>query len=128
MRGQSPPGHRGITRGAARVRAAADGLTLTDNRLAIPKNFGQPGSGLPTPSSFNVDGVDTSRLALGPLSAASVSSGRTLRSSDAHANVAVMDYAYAKAHKLKTGGTITIAKTKFTIAGIVTQQPACPAG
>jgi putative ABC transport system permease protein len=107
--------------GLGGVKAAAGGLVLTDNRMTIPKNFGQPGSGMPTPSSFNVDGADTSQLGLGPLSAAPITSGRSLRSSDSHSDVAVVDSGYAKAHKLKTGATITIAKTTFTIAGIAAQ-------
>ena len=103
------------------VKAAAGGLSLTDNRMTIPRNFGQPGSGLPTPSSFTVDGVDLSHPGMGPLSSATLTAGRSLRGSDAHADVAVVDAGYAKAHKLTAGGTITIAGTKFTIAGIVMQ-------
>jgi putative ABC transport system permease protein len=103
------------------VKAAAGGLALTDNRVSIPKNFGQPGSSLPRPSSLNVDGVDTSHLSLGPLSAGTITSGRSLRSGDATADVAVADAGYAKSHKLKTGATVTIAKHRFTIAGIVSQ-------
>ncbi|MGE5137133.1 MAG: ABC transporter permease [Gemmatimonadota bacterium] len=103
------------------VRAAAGGLTLTDNRVSIPKNFGQPGSAMPTPSSLNVDGVDTSHPGLGPLSAATITAGRSLRGSDAHANVAVVDSGYARARKLSTGDTVTIASTKFTITGIAAQ-------
>jgi putative ABC transport system permease protein len=103
------------------VKSAAGGLTLTDNRMSIPRNFGQPGSGMPTPSSFNVDGVDLSHPAMGPLSSATLTAGRSLTSADAHANVAVADAGYARTHKLTTGDTITIAGTDFTIAGLVTQ-------
>ncbi|MBO0806831.1 MAG: ABC transporter permease [Actinobacteria bacterium] len=105
----------------AGVKAAAGGLALTDNRVAIPKNFGQPGSSLPRPSSLNVDGADTSHLSLGPLSAGTITSGRSLRPGDATADVAVVDAGYAKSHQLTTGATITIAKHTFTIAGIVSQ-------
>ena len=103
------------------VAAAAGGLSLTDNQVTVPKNFGQSGSSFPQPNSFGVDGVDLAHLSLGPLSAGTVSSGRTLRPSDANADVAVVDSNYATAHKLKTGSTITVDKTKFTVAGIVTQ-------
>src|SRR5216683_4953323 len=41
------------------VKAAAGGLALSDTSISIPKNFGQAGGSLPTPNSFNVDGVDT---------------------------------------------------------------------
>src|SRR5262249_2011751 len=46
------------------VKAAAGGLVLDDNQITIPKQFGQPGSPLPTPNSFSVDGVDTGQLSL----------------------------------------------------------------
>src|SRR5690349_15391277 len=70
------------------VRAAAGGLALSDTSITIPKKFGQPGAPLPTPNSFNVQGVDTSHLSLGPLSAGTVTSGRSLTRADAHADVA----------------------------------------
>ena len=41
------------------VAAAAGGLALSDTAITIPKNFGAAGGSLPTPNSFNVDGVDT---------------------------------------------------------------------
>jgi putative ABC transport system permease protein len=103
------------------VKAAAGGLALSDNSISIPKNFGQPGSPLPTPDSFNVDGVDTAHLSLGPLSAGSVTSGRSLASGDATSDVAVLDSGYAKSHKLKAGSTVSIVGHKFTVVGIVAQ-------
>jgi putative ABC transport system permease protein len=107
--------------GLAHVKAAAGGLVLSDNRVTIPKNFGRPGSPLPRPSSFSVDGVDTSKLSLGPLSSGTITSGCSLKGSDAASDVAVVDSGYATSHKLKAGSTITIAKTKFTVVGIVSQ-------
>ena len=103
------------------VAAAAGGLTLTDNQITVPKNFGQAGSAFPQPKSFGVDGVDISHPSLGPLSAGTITSGRTLRASDTNANVAVVDSNYATSNKLRVGSTITIDKTKFTVIGIVTQ-------
>src|SRR5579875_878007 len=103
------------------VRAAAGGLVLTDNRITFPRHFGQPGSPLPTPTSFNVDGADTGNLSLGPLGAGTITAGRSLRASDAHANVAVVDSGYARAGKLKVGSAVTIAGTKFRVVGIVRQ-------
>jgi putative ABC transport system permease protein len=102
--------------------AAAGGLVLTDMGVTIPKNFGGPGgSAPPTPNSFNVDGVDTSHLSLGPLGAGRVTSGQSLTSADAKSNVAVVDSGYAKSHKLKVGKKVSIAGHSFTIIGIVTQ-------
>src|SRR5499433_573865 len=46
------------------VAAAAGGLTLTDNQVTLPKNFGQPGSSFPQPKGFNVDGVDIGHASL----------------------------------------------------------------
>jgi putative ABC transport system permease protein len=96
------------------VTAAAGGLLLTDNQATISQN--------PTsPTSFTVDGTDLSHPKLGPLSAGVITTGRTFRQTDGNKNVAVVDKNYAHANGLKTGGTITIAKTKFTIIGTVTQ-------
>jgi putative ABC transport system permease protein len=119
----SPISYSSVARvaGLHDVAAAAGGLSLTDNQITVPKNFGQPGSGFPQPNSFGVDGVDLAHLSLGPLTAGTISSGRTLRSSDTNADVAVVDSDYATAHKLKAGSTVTISKTKFTVVGIVTQ-------
>jgi putative ABC transport system permease protein len=96
------------------VAAAAGGLLLTDNRTTISQNPSPP-------TSFSVDGTDVSQQKLGPLSDAVLTSGRTLKPADANAGDALVDKNYATANGLKTGGTVTIAGTKFTIAGIVTQ-------
>ena len=103
------------------VAAADGGLTLSDNGVKIPKNFGGPGSRPPTPVTFSVYGVDTSHLSLGPLSAGRITSGRSLSNSDATSNLAVVDSGYAKSHKLKTGSNIKIAGHSFKVVGIVAQ-------
>ena len=104
------------------VTAATGGLSLTERELTIPKNIGSPGSTLPQPVSFTVQGTDIATAGkLGPLSDATLSSGRHFTAADADANVAIVDSSYAKQNSLKVGKTITIAKTKFTIIGIVTQ-------
>jgi putative ABC transport system permease protein len=122
--------------------AAASGALTADSvntTFKIPKfssgsSGGAPGGGtgggtggFSGPGSFNtgntvsVDGVDlaSSAQALGPLSNGSLKSGRTLRSSDASSDVAVIDSSYAKSASLKVGSTVTIASTKFTVVGIV---------
>jgi putative ABC transport system permease protein len=103
------------------VKAAAGGLVLTDTSITIPKKFGQPGSPLPTPNSFTVDGVDTAHLTLGPLSTGTITSGRQLGSADSTSNVAVVDSGYATSHKLKTGSTIHIVGHSFKVVGVVAQ-------
>src|SRR5580693_3751235 len=125
--------------------AAASGALTADSvntTFKIPKFSGGNGGsgaggaggapsggtgGFSGPGSFNsgntvsVDGVDlaSSAQALGPLSNGTLSSGRTLKSSDASSDVAVIDSSYAKSASLKVGSTVTIASTKFTVVGIV---------
>jgi putative ABC transport system permease protein len=90
------------------------------------------GGGFSGPGSFNagntvsVDGVDlaSSAQALGPLSNGTLKSGRTLKSSDASSDVAVIDSSYAKSASLKVGSTVTIASTKFSVVGIVSVSAA----
>jgi putative ABC transport system permease protein len=108
------------------VTGAAGGLTLSDTQIRIPASAGG-GATLPQPRVISVDGTDLTHPGLGPLSTGRITKGRNLGPSDAHANVAVVDSNYAAAHKLKPGDKITIAKTRFTIVGIVTQpQGASP--
>jgi ABC-type lipoprotein release transport system permease subunit len=137
------------------VAAAAGGLTLNNRTLSgtVPAiNFngggagggagagggsgsGSSGSGRQnfrasfSTSTFGVEGVDIGTGELGPLSSGKLSSGRTFASSDASANVAMVDASYATQHKLKAGSTIAIgnskgASTNFTVIGIVSE----PAG
>jgi putative ABC transport system permease protein len=103
------------------VAAAAGGLTLTDNQVTLPKNFGQPGSSFPQPKGFNVDGVDIGHASLGPLSAGTIKSGHSFTAAEANSDVAVIDSGYATANNLKVGSTITVKKTAFKVIGIVTQ-------
>jgi putative ABC transport system permease protein len=109
--------------GLRHVSAAAGGLLLTDNRIVLPTSSS---SQLQPPTSVSVDGTDISHPHLGPLSNGRLTSGRTFTEADANANanVAVVDANYATANKLKVGSTVTVAKTKFTIVGIVTQPEA----
>jgi len=93
-----------------------------------PGGRGGSGGGFSGPGSFNtgntvtVSGVDlaSSAQALGPLSNGTLKSGRTLKSSDAKSDVAVIDSSYAKSASLKVGSDVTLASTKFTVVGIVT--------
>lgn len=70
-------------------------------------------------SSLSVSGVDVSDLDLGPLSAAQITSGRSLSTSDTTAKVALVTKAYAKQNSLAVGDTKKIDGTKFEIVGIV---------
>jgi putative ABC transport system permease protein len=127
------------------VAAVAGGLTLNDTKVSftIPSQgsgggggggfgggsggggFGFRGSGS-FPSPISVDGVDLagSAAALGPLSSAKLTSGRTLAASDAAADVALASSNYAHSSKLTVGSTVTLAKTSFKVVGIVSQSAA----
>ena len=102
------------------VTAAVGGLSLTDNQITISQNPSPP-------TSFTVFGTDLSDLKLGPLSNATLTSGRTFTASDADKNVALVDKSYATANGLKIGKTMKIGGVTFTIIGLVTQpQGASP--
>src|SRR5262249_41942929 len=116
------------------VAAAAGGLTLTDTKdsITIPSStsggFSGGGGGggagnFHAPTTMSVDGADLSgnAAALGRLSSAKLTSGRTLAASDANSDVALLDSNYASSNKLKVGSTVTIAKTSFKVIGLVSQ-------
>jgi putative ABC transport system permease protein len=105
----------------SQVSAVGAGLVLTDQQMTIPAT-GQAGGGmLPQSTSFSVYGDDFTQSRLGPMSNATVSSGRGFAGSDANASVAVVDSDYAAAHSLKAGSSITIAKVPFKVIGLVSQ-------
>jgi putative ABC transport system permease protein len=104
---------------AARLRgvaAAAGGLSLLDQWQRLPKGSGAPQSG-----SYWVDGVDIGRLALGPLSGGTITSGHSFTAADTDAAVALVDSGYATANDLKVGSTVTIHQVKYTVIGLVSQ-------
>ncbi|MBT2409242.1 ABC transporter permease [Streptomyces sp. ISL-12] len=71
-------------------------------------------------NSYSVYGTDVTKTALGPLTSSKITSGRTFKTSETNAKVAVVDSAYAKEKELKKGSTLTISDTKFTVIGIAT--------
>ncbi|TFC48207.1 FtsX-like permease family protein [Cryobacterium sp. TMT1-21] len=125
------------------VSAAAATLSLNNTTFngALPgsQTQGTPPAGGATPpdggpdgaggSSFNVDsfsvlGLDPADEAVGPLSAVTLTDGRSLTSTDAGANVTVLDSSYATTASLATGDTVSIAGTDFTVVGLVTAATA----
>ena len=91
-----------------------------------PPSGGPDGAG---GSSFSVDsftvlGLDPADEAVGPLSAVSLTDGRSLESGDAGTNVAVLDASYATTAELVVGDTVAIAGTDFTIVGLVSASSA----
>jgi putative ABC transport system permease protein len=117
------------------VSAAAGGLLLSVTSETIPRFVSHPAGPLTAPGSFffSVDGVDTGRLALSPLSAGTIISGHSFTAADAGADVAVVDSGYAASHHLRTGSAITISNVpgvtgvRFTVIGIVRQPTATSA-
>jgi putative ABC transport system permease protein len=123
------PGPLGVLRDSAiaKVRrlpgvlAAAGGAILNNIKVDIPAASKLENGGLPLPTQASVDGIDTAQLKLGPLSSATLKSGRLLRASDANANVALVDSGYAATQHLHVGSKRAIAGKTFTIVGIVRQ-------
>ena len=116
----------GALPGSADMQAAAptDGTAPADD--AARPGGGPDGAG---GSSFDVDsftvlGLDPADEAVGPLSAVTLTDGRSLTSADAGTNVAVLDASYATTASLATGDTVSIAGTDVTVVGLVTAATA----
>ena len=106
------------------VTGAVGGLVLTDVTVngtvpALQSGSGSFSSSFTT-STYSVDGADLAHLALGPLSAAAVTVGRSLRPTDADSDDALADSGYAAANKVRVGSAVDIGGTSFKIIGIVT--------
>lgn len=69
--------------------------------------------------TFSVQGIDVTGAAVGPLTATSLSDGRTFTSSDVGKDVVVVDASYATTAKLAVGDTLSIGDTDFEVIGIV---------
>ncbi|MFI0088958.1 ABC transporter permease [Streptomyces bobili] len=70
--------------------------------------------------NYSVFGTDVTQPALGPLTSSKITSGRTFKTTETNAKVAVVDSAYAKEKKLKAGSTVTIKSVKYSVIGIAT--------
>ncbi|WP_460068823.1 ABC transporter permease [Streptomyces sp. YKOK-I1] len=71
-------------------------------------------------NNYSVFGTDVAQPDLGPLTSSKITSGRTFKTSETNAKVAVVDSAYAKEKKLKVGSTVTIKSVKFKVVGVAT--------
>jgi putative ABC transport system permease protein len=105
------------------VTAATGGLVLTEIKATIPADNAPPPSSFQPPVQVSVTGVDLGPGGLGPLAAARLVSGRSFAASQADADVAVADAAYAAAHGLRIGSAVTIAGVRFTVIGLARQAP-----
>jgi len=118
------------------VAAATGALTLNDSKISLTigsfgsgggfggNSGGSRGHGNFGGNFFSVAGVDLSTGALGPLSSAKLSAGKTFTSADTSTDVAMVDKNYAKQQKLTVGSTIQVGNsagknTSFTVIGMV---------
>jgi putative ABC transport system permease protein len=107
------------------VSAASGGLLLSDTTVTFPPSSRHAdGAALQSTGFVSVDGADTAQLALGPLGAGTVISGRSFTVGDAGAEVAVADSGYAAGHGLTAGSAITLGGVTFTVIGVVAQPQA----
>ncbi|MBT2391173.1 ABC transporter permease [Streptomyces sp. ISL-1] len=70
--------------------------------------------------SYTVYGTDVAHQGLGPLTSSKITSGRTFKTTETSAKVAVVDSAYAKEKSLTVGKTLTISGAKYTVVGVAT--------
>ncbi|MEL5960252.1 ABC transporter permease [Streptomyces sp. CLV115] len=71
-------------------------------------------------NSYTVYGTDVAEQGIGPLTSSKITDGRTFKTSETDAKVAVVDSAYAKEKKLGVGKSVTVHGTTFTIVGVST--------
>ncbi|MFF1399997.1 ABC transporter permease [Streptomyces sp. NPDC058287] len=71
-------------------------------------------------NSYSVYGTDVAKQGLGPLTSSKVTKGRTFKTSETDAKVAVADTSYAKEKKLALGDTVKIKGVKYKLIGIAT--------
>ena len=125
--------------GASGVKAATGVLSLSNTTFTgqLPTQgqggFGQRGAGTTRPtggpdgaggSSFGIDrvsvlGYDVKGATIGPLTAATLTKGRSLAAADSGKYTAVLDADYATSAKKAVGSTITLGGKSFTVVGIV---------
>jgi putative ABC transport system permease protein len=122
---------------AATATLSLENTTFNGTLPDFSKTGGQggPQQGAPTTggadgaggSSFNVDsfsveGVDVTGDAVGPLTAVSLSDGRTFTASDVGENFVVLDRSYATTASLGVGDTLSIGGADFEVIGLVTSS------
>ncbi|WP_328632537.1 ABC transporter permease [Streptomyces sp. NBC_00356] len=71
-------------------------------------------------NSFSVYGTDVTQQKLGPLTSSKVTKGRSFKTSESNAKVAVVDSSYAKEKKLAVGDKVTVKGTKYKVIGVAT--------
>lgn len=70
--------------------------------------------------SFTIYGTDVTAPDLGPLTTSTLTTGRTFKTTETDAEVAVVDSAYAQQEGLAVGKTLKVKGATFTVVGIAT--------
>ncbi|MFE1548204.1 ABC transporter permease [Streptomyces sp. NPDC058718] len=105
---ESGTGTGGGTGGTGGTGGSGPGDTVTGGGAAFDVN------------SFTLYGTDVTAPDLGPLTTSTVSKGRTFKTTETDAEVAVLDSAYAQQEGLAVGGKLTVKGVAFEIIGIAT--------
>lgn len=119
------------------VSAATATLSLTNTTFngELPdfSQMGQPGEGGAPPvggpdgaggssfdvDSFTVEGIAVDGAAVGPLTAVTLSDGRTFTADDSGENVVIVDETYATSSGLAVGDSMDIGGEQFEVVGVV---------
>ncbi|MFI1503477.1 ABC transporter permease [Streptomyces sp. NPDC020597] len=110
-----------FTRGRFRQdESAGGGRQGRGEGSARPQGEVQGGGANFDVDNYSVYGADVTEPGLGPLTSSRISSGRTFKTSETDAKVAVVDSAYAKEQSLEVGSTLTVSGVKFSVIGIAT--------
>ncbi|OKJ66092.1 ABC transporter permease [Streptomyces sp. CB02261] len=108
QRGQPQPAQPGGGTGGGSGGGSGPGDTVTGGGAAFDVD------------SFTLYGTDVTAPDLGPLTTSTVSEGRTFRTTETDAKVAVVDSAYAQQQDLALGDEITVKGVEFEIVGLAT--------
>ncbi|GAA2769740.1 ABC transporter permease [Streptomyces showdoensis] len=106
QRGESGGGSAGFRQGGPGGTGSGD--TVTGGGAAFDVN------------SFTLYGTDVTAPGLGPLTTSTLTQGRTFKTTETDAAVAVVDGAYARQENLAVGKKLTVKGTAFTVIGIAT--------
>ncbi|MGA5195836.1 ABC transporter permease [Streptomyces exfoliatus] len=107
QRGQPQPAQPGTGKGGT-GGGSGPGDTVTGGGAAFDVD------------SFTLYGTDVTAPDLGPLTTSTVSQGRTFKTTETDAKVAVVDSAYAQKQGLALGDELTVKGVKFEVIGIAT--------
>lgn len=95
---------------------ADDGTTAQEPPTGGPDGAGGSAFGI---DQFSVTGLDVTADAVGPLTSATLTDGRTFTADDAGQAVVVLDQTYAGTAELAVGDTLSIGGTDVEVIGLV---------